>query len=309
MTTTSEPGSSILAFTDAQTEFNETQLQALRQIGVGNNNRADLAVFFHQCRRTGLDPFLRQIYLITRMTWNPETNRREPKATIQTGIDGYRLVVRRAVDRLRVKLRHDEPLWCGSDGVWRDVWLDIENPPVAAKYTIYVDGEPFTGTAHYVEFAAMKDEYSPDTKVNGQTVKGQKTGRRIPSGKWVPPAAGGMPAHMLAKCAEALADRKAFPQDLSGVYIEEEMEREGKVEPNGKEIIEAEPAAPTGNDWLQMIADAPSGEALNEIFFQLQTAKEMTGEIRDAITERGRYFRDEAAHRDEAPAEHEEDPQ
>ncbi len=34
-----------------------------------------------------------------------------------------------------------------------------------------------------------------------------------------------MPAHMLRKCAEAGSLRMAAPQDLSGVYVDEEMER------------------------------------------------------------------------------------
>ncbi|MDN6659578.1 MAG: recombinase RecT, partial [Acidipropionibacterium jensenii] len=76
-----------LTIAEDQIAFTTQQEAALRHAGV-NAPAADLAVFFHQCKRTGLDPFARQIYMIAR----------QGKQTIQTGIDGFRLIARRATD-------------------------------------------------------------------------------------------------------------------------------------------------------------------------------------------------------------------
>lgn len=76
----------VLAIQPEQTQFTPQQVAMLRHIGVEKAGDADLQVFFHQCQRTGLDPFARQIYMIER--WSKDG----PKYTIQTGIDGYRLI-------------------------------------------------------------------------------------------------------------------------------------------------------------------------------------------------------------------------
>ncbi|MCL2089884.1 MAG: phage recombination protein Bet [Micrococcales bacterium] len=176
-----------LAIVDGQTFFSDKQVAALRQLGVQGATNADLAVFFHQCARTGLDPFARQVYMIER----------QGRQTIQTGIDGFRLVARRAVDATGGTLGYEDTVWCGTDGVWTDVWL-APGPPAAAKVVVLRDGQRFAAVALLGEYVGTRRDGSPTSM-------------------WA-----SRPALMLAKCAEALALRKAFPQDLSGLYTSDE---------------------------------------------------------------------------------------
>jgi phage recombination protein Bet len=185
-----QPGT--LAITEDQERFSDKQVAALRQIGVEEATQGDLDVFFYQCQRTGLDPFAKQIYLIGRKS------KGQMKFTIQTGIDGFRLVARRAADRAHDSISYEDTLWCGEDGVWRDVWVG-NKPPTAAKAVVLRGGERIPATAHYSEYV--------QTNYDGGA--NQMWSR--------------MAANQLAKCAEALALRKAFPQDLSGIYTTDEM--------------------------------------------------------------------------------------
>lgn len=172
-----------LALTDDQATWSETQVAALRQIGVSKASAGDLAVFFHQAKRTGLDPFTRQIYMIER----------GGKQTIQTSIDGFRIIAQRSGNYGG----QSAPQWCGPDGEWKDVWLDSK-PPAAARIAVYYKDSPNPTWA-----VAKWDSYS-----------------NVSSPIWKK-----MPDLMLAKCAEALALRKAFPNDLSGIYTAEEMDQ------------------------------------------------------------------------------------
>lgn len=229
-----------LAINDGQTTFNDKQLAALRQIGVGGASNADVAIFFHQCVRTGLDPFARQIYMIER----------QGKQTIQTGIDGFRLIARRATDRADETLGYEDTRWCGPDGEWVDVWLSSE-PPQAAKVVVLRDGQRFPSVALLSEYQATKRDGSPTQM-------------------WAT-----KPALMLAKCAEALALRKAFPQDLSGIYTSDEMQASGNPR-----VIDAEPVRESsGRDWLAEANSLTDAEQLRELWRECKAWGEMTDDL------------------------------
>jgi phage recombination protein Bet len=167
-----------------------------RTVAVGATND-ELALFFHQARRTGLDPLARQIYYV----------KRQGKGTIQVGIDGFRLIAHRSGECAGI----DDAVFEGKTGNFPDI----------AKVTVYrmVQGQrcPFTATARWTE-------YYPGDAQGFQWKK--------------------MPHTMLAKCAEALALRKAFPAELSGLYVSEEMSQagpySGQVNESTGEVIEAE---------------------------------------------------------------------
>jgi phage recombination protein Bet len=233
-----------LAIADNQDYWTPTQIAALKQLGLAQASPEDLAFFFHQAQRTGLDPFARQIYMINR----------GGKYGIQTSIDGFRIIAQRSGEYAG----QVGPYWCGEDGVWVDVWLKT-TPPIAAKVGVYRSNfdEPLYAVAKW-------DSYSqPNNPI------------------WKK-----MPDLMLAKCAESLALRKAFPNDMSGIYTDEEMGQaevvESKPVPQRVEL-KAVQTAPTINpdsiDWVAL-TQAIDGCTTVEGVKKLWTARK---EILDAV--------------------------
>lgn len=156
----------------------------------------ELKLFVYQAKRTGLDPLARQIYAIHRKTKDANGNYTE-RMTIQTSIDGFRVIAERSGD------------YAGQD---EPQFLKDDNGQLYCKVTVY----RFRGETRYPAAVGVAywNEYV-QTDYNGN-----------PSGLWKK-----MPHTMLAKVAEALALRKAYPQDLSGLYTTEEMNQADKETP------------------------------------------------------------------------------
>lgn len=253
------PASSALAVGNGQAAWTGQQLAALRQIGVENATDGDLAVFLNYAQRTGLDPFARQIYMIGRLDRRSGTT----KWTIQASIDGLRIVAQRSGEYAG----QVGPEWCGTDGQWRDVWLKAE-APVAARVGVLRRGfaQPLYAVALFTEYASYYNDK--------------------PTGLW-----GSKPAVMIAKCAEALALRKAFPMDLSGIYTAEEMAQAdvpAAAAPVVPAITQTPPVA--GRDWLSAIAELADVEGLRALYAEVRDSSEpisVKEEVLAAITARG----------------------
>lgn len=228
--------SDALVLKQDQTEFTSQQVAALNQLGVQDASQGDLMLFLNQAQRTGLDPFSKQIYMIGRR--QQVNGKWVTKQTIQVGIDGFRLIARRAADANHETLSMDDVLWADPKGNWHDMWI-WPTPPAAAKVVVHRGEGRFSAVAAYTEYVGTRHD--------------KATGRQVPTSMWA-----SKPALMLAKCAEALALRKAFPQELSGLYTSDEMQQAD----NNRQPTPTPAPAPAPAQAPAQSATTPDGEPM-----------------------------------------------
>ena len=173
--------------------ISEDQVALVKRTICAGSTDDELQLFVQTANRLGLDPFARQVFAVKR--WDSRANREV--MSIQVSIDGFRLIA----ERTKKYAGQLGPFWTGDGKTWVDVWLDTA-PPKAARVGVMRHDfkEPIFAVATW-------DQYKQEGK-NGLTPMWKRMGPL-----------------MLAKCAESLALRRAFPQELSGAYTDAEMDQ------------------------------------------------------------------------------------
>lgn len=231
-----------------QGDYSDRQLDLINRTVASDCNAQEFDLFCEVARRTGLDPFRKQISAIVFSKDDPQKR----KMSIITNIDGLRAIAARSG---RYRPDEDE-----AEYVYDDTLKGDDNPLglVKATVTIHIadsqrDGgwRPVKGWAYWEEFAPIKEggEGGEEWVENGVHPPGHKKAgqpryRKQPIGKMVRKLDtsgnwGKMPRVMIAKCAEAQAIRKAFPEDTSGLYEGAELDRARADEFTASERIEA----------------------------------------------------------------------
>lgn len=180
------------------------EIELLQKTVAKGTTPEEFLYFMTVCKKHRVDPFTKQIYCIV---W-PTEHGNSHEVVIIMGIGGYRMTAAR-----------DHKDFAGTSAP-KFTWPATEMktpagrriPESATVSALRKGGEPSEATVFWEEFAPV------DLKAKRSDFWNR------------------LPKHMLAKCAESHAIRKAFP-DLSDIYTEEELsQRLQDLTPGGREI-------------------------------------------------------------------------
>lgn len=219
MMTLSEP--------NAPAVFDQDKVELIKNTICKNCSNDELQLFLHACKRSGLDPFMKQIHAVKRGDHEP--------MTIQTGIDGYRLIAERT----------------GRYCPGREPTYNYDKNGKLVSATSYVKKQTKDGTWHEIAGNAFYMEYCQRKKDGTITKFWEK-----------------MPHGQLAKCAEALALRKAFPAELSGLLTQEEMQQSLPIDEDSDNSKAIEPIKKNEIEIKPEPVEKPTVKKINNVQLQ-----------------------------------------
>ncbi len=201
----------------------------------GEPTDEELLYFARVCQASGLDPARREIYGIYRNV-KQRDGTYKPKLSIQTSIDGLRVTAERGGK------------YAGSEEP--EFIYEPDN-----KFTVTVQG--------FEKVVPNKAKVTVLKLMGGQLVRTTRTA------KWEDYFPGDregnmwkkLPETMLAKVAEAQALRAAFPTNIAGLYVEEEMQQASVVDEAGVSLTDIKNKIAKATDYddlMDILGDLPA---------------------------------------------------
>jgi len=214
---------------NAMTEWTPRQVKLVHDTVARDCNADEFSLFMEAAKSYGLDPFRKQIIpLVFGKKSKDEKNRR---MSIVVTRDGLRVIAQRN--------KNYRPASEPAEYIYDEAQKGPLNPVGIVLARVYLwqqdnRGEWFrvAGEAFWEEFAPIADEWA-----DGDNGKRYKTGNKYldDSGNWAR-----MPRLMIAKCADMQALRAGWPDQFSGIYAEEEMDRAKIIDLDASEIVRQE---------------------------------------------------------------------
>lgn len=196
--------------------FNSEQRKMIREMYAPGANESEFGALIAIAEARGLNPLLKQVYFVKR--W--DSNKRAETWAVQGSIDGLRAIAQRT------------GLYDGQDEP--EFEYEAGGAIRLARVKVYRKdwARPAVGVARWSEYA--------QTKKDGGLTSFWLTKGHV----------------MLAKCAEALGLRKAFPEDMGGIYVPEELDEQRRAE------VARDVTPPTAPALRGVVPDEPAHDAV-----------------------------------------------
>jgi phage recombination protein Bet len=220
--------------------------------------KQEFEIFIKMAENAGLSPFQKQIWNVTRRDYTTQKDVSQPLVSI----DGFRLIAERT----------------GRYAPGKETKYVYDDKGRLVCATAYVMKMTMDGTWHEVACPAFFSEYAA-MKKDGTPTKFWAEKAHI----------------MLSKCSEALSLRRAFPQELSGYYTDDEMDiaiqaKKQELEEEEKAKKAAKKAEKSGGEPKKETKEEPKPEEDKKEFRGNEEAQEVVYSKEDKA-EIEEYFR------------------